>query len=183
MPGLRTTFPEWDNTEIPPPPGQDPHGSAKNGDSGQHEHHLSKLRRLGQLPENSRSFSRSFPKGPAPEKSSLSGGCLVPPPLGGEADLARFSTGSVPIAAHKYCSPRFILHLKRCLMCFLGGFSAQLLPALSSEGAGRADHLQPTAGARCRLSLGKTGTPWATANVWMPLMLTEQGWERGVVIA
>lgn len=67
-------------------------------------------RRLGQLPGNSGWFSRSFPKGAAPDKPRSQGRPCVPTP-GQGPDLACFSSGSVLIAAHKYCSPGFILHL------------------------------------------------------------------------
>lgn len=43
------------------------------------------------------------------QRSPAPRGCLVSPPLGGDADLACFSSGSVLIADHKYCSPLFAL--------------------------------------------------------------------------
>lgn len=52
---------------------------------------VSIISQLGQLPGNSRSFSRSFPKGPAPEKPSLSGAALCPYPWAGRPISPAFS--------------------------------------------------------------------------------------------
>lgn len=110
VPGLRTAFPGWENTEALPPPGQDPVSVRR-----ELEFRLSvgiiypsslagSASSRGTRPLFRDSFQKS--KGPGLGKGTLPGAllCLCPPSPDGEADLARLSSGSVLIAAYKILS-------------------------------------------------------------------------------